>query len=517
MRVTEVSMEQRWNERAGKTRDPRENPPTNGIVRYGARETVPTNNMREVIQTAASRQPFTRVSAWQTTRHGGRLLVVPLQTRVCLYAAVRVLQISGAPCSPSLAPRAAPSVHCLRVRELACRLWPPELRAPPRRGFHPFCCQAGSLKSHLPSAAGRRPNPSQTFSCRQHPRQLLPFAQPRSVESSGLPSRRLMKIRCLGMLQAVQGPRWLSGSHARLPPKRTGFNPRRESCRTMTLVGGLSRGSPVSPTSSFRRRSTLTSVAIVGSQYLAVKSRPNRFTHSLVQLLVVRAVLPRVTAVFATLRLTVEKAHHANKPSVPLRGLDDFRKRALLEELAGLIKVASKTMLAVCSERSCHDRATQARLYNPMYCTNTPMSTVHWLSAVTLQGDDWATLLQEVPNTCFDETNFSVNLDVPTDNLYLRIVYRLAVTKFNATRGLKPQFTLGDSGGIAPGITHVIIVPDDAAGWRVFSGISCPPKPFIPALLHTHLTSSSSALKTLILRVAQLSSHTRPIYKITID
>ncbi|KAJ8895014.1 hypothetical protein PR048_000323 [Dryococelus australis] len=45
--------------------------------------------------------------------------------------------------------------------------------------------------------------------------------------------------------------------------------------------------------------------------------------------------------------------------------------------------------------------------------------------------------------------------------------------------------------GVAPGLSHVGIVPDDAAGQRVFSGISRFPHPFIPALLHTHLASNS--------------------------
>ncbi|KAJ8866641.1 hypothetical protein PR048_032502 [Dryococelus australis] len=40
---------------------------------------------------------------------------------------------------------------------------------------------------------------------------------------------------------------------------------------------------------------------------------------------------------------------------------------------------------------------------------------------------------------------------------------------------------------VTPGSSHVGIVPDDAAGRRVFSGISRFPRPFIPALLHTHL------------------------------
>ncbi|KAJ8898454.1 hypothetical protein PR048_003814 [Dryococelus australis] len=47
-----------------------------------------------------------------------------------------------------------------------------------------------------------------------------------------------------------------------------------ESCRTMPLVGGFSRGSPVSPASSVR----LTSTILIGSQDPAVKIRPNLFT-----------------------------------------------------------------------------------------------------------------------------------------------------------------------------------------------------------------------------------------------
>ncbi|KAJ8869328.1 hypothetical protein PR048_030903 [Dryococelus australis] len=39
-------------------------------------------------------------------------------------------------------------------------------------------------------------------------------------------------------------------------------------------------------------------------------------------------------------------------------------------------------------------------------------------------------------------------------------------------------------------------IPDDVAGRRVFSGISHFPRPCIPAPLHTHLASTSSALKT---------------------
>ncbi|KAJ8878663.1 hypothetical protein PR048_019246 [Dryococelus australis] len=42
-----------------------------------------------------------------------------------------------------------------------------------------------------------------------------------------------------------------------------------ESCRMMPLVGGFSRGYPISPTPSFRRRSIFTSITLIGSQDLA--------------------------------------------------------------------------------------------------------------------------------------------------------------------------------------------------------------------------------------------------------
>ncbi|KAJ8870962.1 hypothetical protein PR048_027264 [Dryococelus australis] len=63
-----------------------------------------------------------------------------------------------------------------------------------------------------------------------------------------------------------------------------------ESCRTMPLIGRLSRGSPASPVPSFRRRSICTSFTLIGSQDLAVKSRPTFFTlHS--QILVDKRIL----------------------------------------------------------------------------------------------------------------------------------------------------------------------------------------------------------------------------------
>ncbi|KAJ8875871.1 hypothetical protein PR048_023776 [Dryococelus australis] len=66
--------------------------------------------------------------------------------------------------------------------------------------------------------------------------------------------------------------------------------------------------------------------------------------------------------------------------------------------------------------------------------------------------------------------------------------------------------------GVAPEFSHVGIVADDAAARRVFSGISRFPRPFIPALLRTRLTSPSSALNTSILKGVQISSLTHYLH-----
>ncbi|KAJ8880576.1 hypothetical protein PR048_017046 [Dryococelus australis] len=58
-------------------------------------------------------------------------------------------------------------------------------------------------------------------------------------------------------------------------------------------------------------------------------------------------------------------------------------------------------------------------------------------------------------------------------------------------------------GGVFPGFSHVGIV--QLVG-SFFSGISCFPRPCIP-LLHTHLTSPSSALKTQMLKQTKRDDH----------
>ncbi|KAJ8882672.1 hypothetical protein PR048_014484 [Dryococelus australis] len=70
--------------------------------------------------------------------------------------------------------------------------------------------------------------------------------------------------------------------------------------------------------------------------------------------------------------------------------------------------------------------------------------------------------------------------------------YNLYVTHYD-----KFKSHLGGPGsipsGVAPRFSHVGVVLDDAAGRRTFTWISRFPRPCIPALLHTHLTSPLSA------------------------
>ncbi|KAJ8868781.1 hypothetical protein PR048_030321 [Dryococelus australis] len=62
--------------------------------------------------------------------------------------------------------------------------------------------------------------------------------------------------------------------------------------------------------------------------------------------------------------------------------------------------------------------------------------------------------------------------------------------------------------GFNPGFLHVGIVPDDATGWLVFSGISRFPLLIVPALLHNHLNHPHRLSRPSLLRATQISSLT---------
>ncbi|KAJ8886090.1 hypothetical protein PR048_012299 [Dryococelus australis] len=150
----------------------------------------------------------------------------------------------------------------------------------------------------------------------------------------------------------------------------------------------------------------------------------------------------------------------------------------------------------------------EVHLDSTVICTNMPMSTVHWLSAVTVKGDDRAIVLQEVSNTAWinDLTRLCESklpsLATGPPGLGVSQPYRtaLALDNIPMVRGDVPVKLLtpnvGEpgsiSGAVASGYSHVGIV-------TLVGGF---PRPCIPTLLHTHLAPPSLVLKTSMLRAA---------------
>ncbi|KAJ8895263.1 hypothetical protein PR048_000588 [Dryococelus australis] len=64
MRVIEASMEQRWNERVGKMGDPRENPPTNGIVRHDS-DMQKSEVSRQGIEPGSPWREASKLTGWR--------------------------------------------------------------------------------------------------------------------------------------------------------------------------------------------------------------------------------------------------------------------------------------------------------------------------------------------------------------------------------------------------------------------------------------------------------------------
>ncbi|KAJ8874429.1 hypothetical protein PR048_025278 [Dryococelus australis] len=96
-----------------------------------------------------------------------------------------------------------------------------------------------------------------------------------------------------------------------------------------------------------------------------------------------------------------------------------------------------------------------------------------------------------------DAYNLKAPTNFDTDSVFITLIVRnipishlLELAKRNGANQV--QFPAGS----LPGFLHVGILPGDVAGWQLFSLISRFPRPFIPALLHIHITSHSSAVKT---------------------
>ncbi|KAJ8872518.1 hypothetical protein PR048_026124 [Dryococelus australis] len=208
-----------------------------------------------------------------------------------------------------------------------------------------------------------------------------------------------------------------------------------ESCRTMPLVGGFSRGSPVSPAPSFRRRSIFTSITLIGSQNLAEN-------------VTARSRSKGEGAIQAT--------QHA--PLAPHRSYEQseqiFRPRA--------VPSYDRAPALSFSLPPCRFRCQETRFIG------TPAH------------------LRYRPGIAGARCCAGIGCSRGRSGVEVRL---LAANL--AEPGSIP-------GAVSSGFSHVEVVPNDAAGLRGFSGLSRFPRLCIPALLHTHLFSPPSALKTSI-------------------
>ncbi|KAJ8869208.1 hypothetical protein PR048_030780 [Dryococelus australis] len=249
-----------------------------------------------------------------------------------------------------------------------------------------------------------------------------------------------------------------------------------ESCRTMLLVAGYSRGSPVYPTLAFRRCFIFTSIALIGFQNLAVGSPPPP---------------PNVIT---------------NLHSIPLCGpYSQFHFCTVLLEHPVLS--CSPTLPRTFNLRTripnAHSRPIQRRTNSELVIYETSHSLPRsWQSRLLpskllgrdasrfpqLKQRDFPRPTRTVPNCPLSSSAFACSLG-----------------EFLTPSSRWMEATGSTPGEDIPGFSHVGIVLDHSSGRRIFSGISRFSRPYIPALLHSHFSSPSSALETSMLRATQIS------------
>ncbi|KAJ8888387.1 hypothetical protein PR048_007877 [Dryococelus australis] len=142
---------------------------------------------------------------------------------------------------------------------------------------------------------------------------------------------RGLELIILDLVEACQQESQSRGP-ARLPPKRFGFNfrPGNSGFSHVGIVPDdavgrwFSRGSPVSPSLSFRRCSILTSITLIGSQDLDVKNHPNLYTHY-------TDPFPRASAKWRTLNTCIRKQRRESRGSC--RPICELTLRILSSEL----------------------------------------------------------------------------------------------------------------------------------------------------------------------------------------
>ncbi|KAJ8876871.1 hypothetical protein PR048_021319 [Dryococelus australis] len=224
---SDVMMEQLRNARAREMGEPRENPPTSGIVQHVSHISV------IVVEHEKSR----------ATRRG----------QVFPSTFARYVQFTRSPRDQGHIPGPFTSCPCRLARS-----WD----LPPRASRK---YKAGLGRAHLTSCA--IPN---LFACRDIKGPAYRLAAANSKHE--IPHGATVAERL-----ARSPP--TKANRAQYPAESPNFR-KWELCRTMPLVGAFSRGSPVSLAPQFRRHSIFTSITLIGSRDLAIKSRHAYKRHS---------------------------------------------------------------------------------------------------------------------------------------------------------------------------------------------------------------------------------------------
>ncbi|KAJ8882439.1 hypothetical protein PR048_014247 [Dryococelus australis] len=285
LRLKEVCMEHSRNERAKEAGDPRGNMPTNGIARQDS-------HMRK---SGVIRPGIEPGSPWW---EASRLTAQPPWPRLqdVLYRFAPCVVISQS--APPPDQKSSHVLHLSMVTDLSgvhhtyycptfsmviCYsvvLHPPV----PPRGERRLKCSPPAKADRTDSRRGgsrmslvgetSRGSPASPCPCIPAPRHIK-LASPSSVLRTPMPPKPPH--------YTLFAPVSLHASHqddpGSIPGRVTLYFRMSESCWTMPLIGGFSRGSLVSPTLSLQRCAILTSIIFIGSQDHYVKSLPNLFTH----------------------------------------------------------------------------------------------------------------------------------------------------------------------------------------------------------------------------------------------
>ncbi|KAJ8878696.1 hypothetical protein PR048_019281 [Dryococelus australis] len=273
----------------------------------------------------------------------------------------------------------------------------------------------------------------------------------------------------------------------------------------MPLVGGFSRESPVFPAPSFRCRSTFTSITLIGSQDLAVKSRQNLFTHYL--------YLPADhvcrTSCIGRRRAVLNCYTYSAKLLLPMQlpcthdSTIVFSRRDSLPPLPFASNIHS---LSTCRALSSPGHTRAGRPEAPEYACPVLTSTRCFMNRVDRPRRVSLPVPEDRPNQmpgpCPRDTGrlLQSHNDSPPPPGFSTP----GLQSHKDGSGLKTRLPLWE---VALGFRMCGIVPDDIAGRWVSSGVSRFPRPCIQILLHTHFTSPSSTLKTSIVRAVLISLH----------